>query len=98
MAGYSFTVLVVTSNKAKQLLVLTYVGHVRLEELVKERDNIKALATELSSGLKVLADYSRMDAIDRDCTSEIGRMMEWLTGLAWGWSCGSFQSRAKTWA
>lgn len=73
-----------TSNKARQLLVLTYAGHVRLDELVNLREEIRALVAELSSGLRVLADFTHMDAMDRDCTPEIGLMMETIDRIGVG--------------
>ena len=76
--------LVATSNKTKQLLVLTYVGRVRLEELVSQRAEIKTLATELSSGLRVVADFTHLEVMDRDCISELGLMMETIDHIGVG--------------
>lgn len=68
--------LVATSNKADRLLLLSYVGHIRLEGLTRQRDNVKALIAELSPGFRVLADFTNLETMDHDCAPEIGRMME----------------------
>ena len=68
--------LVVTSNKASQLLLINYVGHVRLQELTRQRDNTKSLIAELSPGFCVLADFTHLKTMDPDCTTEIARMMD----------------------
>ena len=68
--------LVATSSKPDQLLLLTYAGHVTLKELVRAKENIRALLAELSSGFRVLANYTALEAMDPDCLPEIGRVME----------------------
>jgi hypothetical protein len=70
--------LVATSSKANQLLVLTYVGHVSLKDLVRARENLHALLAELSPGFRVLADYTALETMAPDCLPEIGRIMEAL--------------------
>ena len=67
---------VVTSNKSIQLLLLNFIGHVRLEELARKREEIKMLLADLSPGFRVLGDFSHLEAMDADCLPEIGRNME----------------------
>jgi len=68
--------LLVTSNKARQLLHVGYVGHVRQEELRHNQVDLATQLGELSPGFRLLADFSRLDAMDLDCAPELGRMMD----------------------
>ena len=65
-----------TSSKPDQLLLLTYAGHVSLEDLTRASKNIRALLAELSPGLRVLADYTNLEKLDPEGLPEIGRVME----------------------
>lgn len=71
---------VTTSSKANRLLLLTYIGHVRLEELTRERKSIEAMLADLLPGFRTLSDFSRFESMDGDCIAEIGSMMEILDG------------------
>jgi len=65
-----------TSNKAKQLLYISYIGNVRPEELVDSREELKELMAGLSSGFRLLVDFSALEFMELDCSPEIGRNME----------------------
>ena len=67
-----------TANKGKRLLCLSYIGQVRPEELERGREDIKALLAELPPGFRLLADLSRLESMDLDCVTELGRTMELL--------------------
>jgi hypothetical protein len=69
---------IATINKPKQLLFLTYIGHVRAEDLAQYREEVSAQLTELSPGFRLLVDFCRLESMDRDCAPEIGRTMEML--------------------
>jgi hypothetical protein len=73
--------LLVTSNKSKQLLYIRYIGHVRLEEFQKGREDLATQLGEMSPGFHLLADFSQLESMGLDCTPELGRMME-LIGQA----------------
>ncbi|MFZ1072264.1 MAG: hypothetical protein WAO21_02405 [Verrucomicrobiia bacterium] len=73
--------LLVTSNKSKQLLHISYIGPVRLEELQHSREDLTTQLGELSPGFRLLADFSRMESMGLDCAPELGRMMD-LIGQA----------------
>ncbi len=73
--------LLVTSNKSKQLLHVSYIGPVRLEELQGGREDLTTQLEELSPGFRLLADFSQMESMGLDCTPELGRMMD-LIGRA----------------
>jgi hypothetical protein len=69
-------VFLLTTNTERKLLYLTYIGHVRAEDMRRGREGGDKLLAELKPGFRVLADFSRMDQMDTDATSEVGRMME----------------------
>jgi len=66
----------VTSNKAKRLLHLSYIQHIKPEELKRGREDIKTLLADLPPGFLVLADFGRLESMDPACTTEIVRIME----------------------
>jgi hypothetical protein len=70
--------LLATSNKAKRLLCLSYIGQVRSAELVREMEGIQSLLAELPPGFRLLVDLSGLDSMEQDCVAEIGRVMELL--------------------
>lgn len=65
-----------TSNKAKGLLHLSYIGHVTAAELRRYHDDVVALLSEMPKGFKILVDLDRLDSMDTDCVEELGKMME----------------------
>ena len=65
-----------TVNKAKQLLYLSYIEHVRVEELAQAREGVVALLADLPRGFRVVTDLGRLDSMDVKCAKEIGKMME----------------------
>ena len=67
-----------TSNKAKGLLYLSYIGHIDVASLQREHDNIVALLAELPAGFKLLVDLGHMESMDTDCVEELGKFMELL--------------------
>ena len=68
--------MLVTSNKPKQLLYISYIGQVRLEEFRSGREELTAQLKELSPGFRLLADFSQMTSMGLDCAPELGRMMD----------------------
>jgi anti-anti-sigma regulatory factor len=67
-----------TSNKAKGLLHLSYIGHVNVADFQREHDNVLALLAELPAGFKMLVDLDRLESMDTDCVDELGKIMELL--------------------
>ena len=67
-----------TSNKAKRLLHLSYIQHIKPEELKRGREDIKTLLADLPPGFRLLVDLDRLESTDPACTTEIGRIMELL--------------------
>jgi hypothetical protein len=66
----------VTLNKPRQLLHLSYIQHVTPEELQRGGEDIKAMLTDLTPGFRVLADFGRLESMDLACRTELGRIME----------------------
>jgi hypothetical protein len=73
--------LLVTSNKSKRLLCVSYIGRVRPEEFQRSQGDVTAQLGELSPGFRLLADFSQLEAMGLDCEPELGRMMD-LIGRA----------------
>jgi hypothetical protein len=67
-----------TSNKAKGLLHLIYIGHVTAEDLRSGHDDVVALLADLTGGFRMLVDFDRLDFMDTDCVTELGKIMELL--------------------
>jgi len=67
-----------TSNKAKRLLHLSYIQHIKPEELKRGLEDMKTLLVDLPRGFRLLVDLGRLESTDPACTPEIGRIMELL--------------------
>lgn len=65
-----------TINKSKQLLHVSYIGHVRVGDLTLSREELKGLLTELASGFRLLTDFSALERMDPDCAPEMGQFMD----------------------
>jgi anti-anti-sigma regulatory factor len=65
-----------TINKGKQLLCLTFIGGVSVEELERAHIDIAGLLDELTSGFRLLADFSSLGSMDINGAREIGKTME----------------------
>jgi len=74
-------VLLITSNKTKQLLHIRYFGPVHLAEFQRSREDLAAQLKELAPGFRLLADFSQMESMGLDCRPALGRMMD-LIGQA----------------
>jgi hypothetical protein len=68
--------LLVTSNREKQLLYLSYIGQVRPGDLTRHQPDVAALMAELSPDFRVLVNLSELETMDLACTTEIGCLME----------------------
>jgi hypothetical protein len=68
--------VLVTSNKARQLLYVSYIGRVRPGDLTRQHPDMEMLISELLPDFRVLADFSELEAMDLECMAEVGRIME----------------------
>jgi anti-anti-sigma regulatory factor len=68
--------VLVTSNKEKQLLCFNYIGDVDPDQLARLEADVQALEAELKPGFRTLVDLSELDSMDLDCLKGLGRLME----------------------
>jgi hypothetical protein len=68
--------LLATTNKVKRLLHLSFIGHVRADDLARGREDVAVLLGELPAGFRVLTDFGRLETMDIACAAELGRIME----------------------
>jgi hypothetical protein len=69
-------VILVTVNKPRQVLLLSFIGQVRATELVAGYQEMAAFLSELSPGFRLVSDLCALESLDKDCTKEIARAME----------------------
>jgi hypothetical protein len=68
--------VLVCSNKAKQLLVIIFAGRVEADQIARNLNDVTALINELRPGFHVLADLSPLETMSVDCAPEIAKTME----------------------
>jgi anti-anti-sigma regulatory factor len=68
--------LLVTSNREKQLLYLSYIGQVRIGDLARHQSDVAALMAELSPDFRMLVNLSELETMDLNCMTELGSLME----------------------
>jgi len=73
--------LLVTSNKSKQLLSVSFIGEVRPAEFPAGRSELATELAGLAPGFHYLADYSQLASMNPDCAPEMGLTMD-LIGKA----------------
>jgi len=76
--NFSFMVLA-TINPPLQLMLMSFIGHVRPEELVAAEENVRQLLENLQPGFRVLSDLSQLDEFEPGSAVEIGRTMNLLS-------------------
>jgi hypothetical protein len=64
------------ANKARQFLHVSYIQCVRVEEVRRAREDVAVLLGDLPTGFRMLTDFSQLEAMDLDCTEEIGKIMD----------------------
>lgn len=65
-----------TSNRAKQLLCVSYIERVRAGDLQCTFEDLKALLADLGPGFRLLADLSRLEFMETACATELGQFMD----------------------
>jgi hypothetical protein len=73
---YAAIMFLVTTNKPKRLLHLSFIQHVGVEEIQRGRKDVVALLADLPAGFHVLADLGRLESMDMACAKEFGKVME----------------------
>ena len=70
------SMLLATVNKSRQLLVLSFIGEVRSEELAQRREEVVTLMAELAPGFRLLTDWTHLHSMPPESLPEIGKFME----------------------
>ncbi|HXD01342.1 MAG TPA: hypothetical protein VN048_18535 [Verrucomicrobiae bacterium] len=65
-----------TTNKAKRLLYLSYIGRVQAEEVTRGREEVEVLVADWPDGFRVLADFGRLESMDVATMTQVGRLMD----------------------
>jgi anti-anti-sigma regulatory factor len=65
-----------TIDRSKRLLLLSYIGKVRTKELEAGRKAAHALLADMPPGMKILADFGRLESMETAGAAELGRLME----------------------
>ena len=78
-------VLLVTSNKSRQLLCVSYIGRMRPQEFQRSHEQLTTQLGGMSPGFCLLVDFSHLELMGLDCEPELGRMMELIGRAGVGW-------------
>jgi hypothetical protein len=68
----------VTTNREKRLLHMSFIGHVTAEELEQGGKDLVALLADFPANLHLLADLERLQFMGEDCVEQLGKNMELL--------------------
>jgi len=68
--------VLVEINKPKKLFHISFVGHVTRDDVVAYHAEVEAMLAEFTAGFRLLGDLRALTTMDRDCLTEIGRVME----------------------
>lgn len=66
------------SNKAQRLLYLKMFGKVTAAEIRAKEPDVRALATEFSSGFRLLTDLTELGTMEDDYVEALGEMMDFF--------------------
>ena len=68
--------VLVTVNKPKQILFLSFIGRVRADELSTAYQDMAGFLAELSPSFRLLTDLTDLQSLDADSAKEIAKAME----------------------
>ena len=71
----------ITSNKSKQLLYVSFIGTMRPEDFQGSREDVATQLAGLAPGFHYLVDLTHLESMGLDCMTELGRLMD-LIGQA----------------
>lgn len=75
---YGSVMVLVASNRTKQLLYVSYVADVHPAQFVRTFADLETLVKELSPDFRLLVNLTELQSMDLECMTEIGRVMELL--------------------
>ena len=67
--------ILITSNRAKQLVYVHYSGQVEVADFQDRREDFVAQLSEMKPGFLLLSDLSQLESMDLACAAELGKMM-----------------------
>ena len=70
--------ILATCNKAKRLLLVSYIGQVRTEDVQESLADVEDLVVELGPGFRVVADLTHLEAMHLRSPDVLGELMEIL--------------------
>ncbi len=68
--------ILATINATRQVMVVSYVGHIRPADLKESREELKVLLAGMRPGFRMLVDLSQLESMGLDCRAELGRNMD----------------------
>ena len=68
--------VLVTSNKVRQLLVITFVGEVKPSHFTDAIKDLPMLLADLKPGFTLLADLTPLRSMSEDCAAQIANVMD----------------------
>jgi hypothetical protein len=68
--------ILITSNKSKRLLYVSYIGRIQAAEFEDGLVDLKEQLAGLSPGFHLLADLSQLESMELECVPGLGRVME----------------------
>ena len=69
----------VEADKARNLLLMTFSGHVSPEEMKTGEEQVKTLMMDLQPGFRLLTDLTPLDSMDPACLVYVSRNMDRLS-------------------
>ena len=76
--------LLISSNKSKQLLQVRFIGQVLPKEFADAEKDLAAELDGLSPGFHYLVDFSQFESMELDSRLEVGRIMDLIASAGVG--------------
>ena len=68
--------VLITSNKARQLIVITFIGAVTPSHFDASLKDLPALLSELKPGFTLLVDLTALRSMSEDCAPQVANVMD----------------------
>ncbi len=75
---YYPAMFLITSNKSKSLLSVSFIGTVQPEDFQSSRADVTTQLAGLSPGFHYLVDFTHLELMGLECMTELGRLMDLL--------------------
>lgn len=66
----------IEANRASNIVSVRYRGHVNVESMERSIDAMRAALEQLTPGFRLLADLSKLEAMDAACVPYIDQVMQ----------------------